>query len=202
VHALGTSECLEGVSIGSGKLWAVWCRAGFLGRSNRPHAVSCCQGGLTTLCRRSYRPGLSEQIFALCCIPVLHCCIGSGGVCFGSGGACICAGGAFCGAKALARWFALFVWALFCLRCVEPLPLPKGSETCPLQVILLFAFLWLSIANWGFFSFVSFLFFLLCYFMWVLSMHSTRGRLRTMCGSRAGGWSLPCVMSDWQRCVD
>jgi hypothetical protein len=23
-----------------------------------------------------------------------------------------------------------------------------------------------------------------------------------MCGSRAGGWSLPCVMSDWQRCVD
>jgi hypothetical protein len=26
--------------------------------------------------------------------------------------------------------------------------------------------------------------------------------LRTMCGSRTGGWSLPCVMSDWQRCVD
>jgi hypothetical protein len=23
-----------------------------------------------------------------------------------------------------------------------------------------------------------------------------------MCGSRTGGWSLPCVMSDWQRCVD
>jgi hypothetical protein len=38
--------------------------------------------------------------------------------------------------------------------------------------------------------------FLLCYFMWVLSMHSPRGRLRTMCGSRTGGWSLPCVMSD------
>jgi hypothetical protein len=28
-----------------------------------------------------------------------------------------------------------------CLRCVESLPLPKGSETCLLQVILLFAFL-------------------------------------------------------------
>jgi hypothetical protein len=28
----------------------------------------------------------------------------------------------------------------------EPLPLPKGSETCLLQVILLFAFVWLSIA--------------------------------------------------------
>jgi hypothetical protein len=26
--------------------------------------------------------------------------------------------------------------------------------------------------------------------------------LRTMCGSRTGGWSLPCVMSDCQRCVD
>jgi hypothetical protein len=34
----------------------------------------------------------------------------------------------------------------FCLGCVEPLPLPKGSEICLLQVILLFAFLWLSIA--------------------------------------------------------
>jgi hypothetical protein len=46
---------------------------------------------------------------------------------------------------------------LFCLGCVEPLPLPKGSETCLLQVILLFAFVWLSIACWSF-LFVSFLF--------------------------------------------
>jgi hypothetical protein len=30
----------------------------------------------------------------------------------------------------------------------------------------------------------------------VLSMHSTRGRLRTMCGSRTGGCSLPSVMGD------
>jgi hypothetical protein len=66
-----------------------------LGRSNRPQAVSCGAGGLTALSRRSNRPGLGEQIFALCCIPVLHCCIGSGGVCFGLGGACICAGGLF-----------------------------------------------------------------------------------------------------------
>jgi hypothetical protein len=29
----------------------------------------------------------------------------------------------------------------FCLGCVEPLPLPKGSETCHLQVISFFAFL-------------------------------------------------------------
>jgi hypothetical protein len=26
--------------------------------------------------------------------------------------------------------------------------------------------------------------------------------VRTMCGSRIGGWSLPGVMSDGQRCVD
>jgi hypothetical protein len=33
-------------------------------------------------------------------------------------------------------------------------------------------------------------------------MHSSRGRLRTMCGWRTSGWSLFGVMSDWQRCVD
>jgi hypothetical protein len=26
--------------------------------------------------------------------------------------------------------------------------------------------------------------------------------MKTMCGSWTGGWSHPCVMSDWQRCVD
>jgi hypothetical protein len=34
------------------------------------------------------------------------------------------------------------------------------------------------------------------YYMCVLSMHSSMGRLRTICGSRTGGWSLPGVMSD------
>jgi hypothetical protein len=38
--------------------------------------------------------------------------------------------------------------------------------------------------------------FLSGYYMCVLSMHSSRGRLRTMCVSRTGGWSLPGVMSD------
>jgi hypothetical protein len=36
----------------------------------------------------------------------------------------------------------------------------------------------------------------------VLSMHSSRGRLRIMCGLRIGGWSLPGVMSEWQCGVD
>jgi hypothetical protein len=87
--------------------------------------------------------------------------------------------------------------SIVCLGCVESLPMPKGSETCLLQVIFLFAISWLSIACWSFFLFVSFLFsFLSCYYMCVLSMHSSRGRLRTMCGSRTGGWSLPGVIGD------
>jgi hypothetical protein len=36
VHALGTWDCVEGVQIGSGIFLVVWCRAGLLGRSNRP----------------------------------------------------------------------------------------------------------------------------------------------------------------------
>jgi hypothetical protein len=183
VHALGTWECLEVAPIGSGKFWAVWCRAGLLGRSNRPQVVSCCEGGLTTLCRRSNRRWVWWAIFALCCIPVLHCCIVSEGVCSGSGGACICAGGALCGVRALVRWFALFVWAWFCLGCVEPLPLPKGSEICLLQVILLFAFLWLSIACWVFFLFVSFLFLFSC----VTSCGCCQ------CTHQGGDWG-PCVV--------
>jgi hypothetical protein len=80
-----------------------------MGRSKRPQAVRCVVGGLTAWARRSNRLGQSEQVFALCCIPVLHCCIGSGGVCFGSGGAWICAGGALCGVRVLVQLFALFV---------------------------------------------------------------------------------------------
>jgi hypothetical protein len=80
----------------------------------------------------------------------------------------------------------LFAWAWFCLGCVELLPLPKGSETCssssdlalclPLSFDCLLEFLFIH-----FFSF----YFLSGYYMCVLSMHSSKGRLRTMCGSRA-----------------
>jgi hypothetical protein len=53
----------------------------------------------------------------------------------------MCAGGALCGFSS----FGLVVCALF-------------LSTCLLQVILLFAFVWLSIACWSFFLFVSFIF--------------------------------------------
>jgi hypothetical protein len=59
------------------------------------------RGGLTAQGMRCNRPGQSEQVFALCCIPTLH-------YCFGSGGACICAGGVLCVVRALGWWFVLF----------------------------------------------------------------------------------------------
>jgi hypothetical protein len=107
------------------------------------------------------------------------------------------------GSSCMLWWFVLFAWAWFCLGCVEPLPLPKGSETCLLQVILLPFLSFRSLVAVSSFLFISFIFFLFSdYQMCVLLMYSSRGRLRTMCGSRTGGWSLPSVMSDWQRCVD
>jgi hypothetical protein len=57
-------------------------------------------------------------------------------------------------------WFVLFSRAWFCLGCVEPLPLPKGFETCLLQVILLFTFLgFRSLVGVSFYSFLLFFLF-------------------------------------------
>jgi hypothetical protein len=77
-----------------GSIWKVfqWVRAVF----EKFGAGPVSWGGLTTLCRRSNRPGQAEQNFALCCILMSNCYLVSGGVCFGSGRACICAGGALC----------------------------------------------------------------------------------------------------------
>jgi hypothetical protein len=66
-----------------GSVWKVFklVRANFeqFGAGPVSWSVLTAPGGQLR-CRRSNRPGLGEQIFALCCIPVLHCCIGSGGV--------------------------------------------------------------------------------------------------------------------------
>jgi hypothetical protein len=71
VHDWGTLEHLEGVQIGSGSFWKVWCRAGLLGRSNRPLVVKCQVGSRTAQCWRFNCPRQSEQDFAPCCIPTL-----------------------------------------------------------------------------------------------------------------------------------
>jgi hypothetical protein len=41
-----------------------------------------------------------------------------------------------------------------------------------------------------------------CWWKWIPFCNIKDAMLRTMCGSRTGGWSLPGVMSDWQHCVD
>jgi hypothetical protein len=86
--------------------------------------------------------GLTGQgwVVAAALFQVVFCMHSSRGSCSGSGGACMCAGELFVVFRALVWCFALFAWAVFCLRCVEPFPLRKGSETCLLQVIFLLAF--------------------------------------------------------------
>jgi hypothetical protein len=64
----------------------------------------------------------------------------------------------------------------FCLGCVEPLPLPKGvrdlSSSSDLALCLCLVFD--RLLEFIFVRFFSFSF-LSCYYMWVLSMHSSRG---------------------------
>jgi hypothetical protein len=115
----------------------------------------------------------------------------SGGVCICAGGALVCIGGLF---SLLEHGFVSDV-SSHC-PCVRGLRLVffKWSFSLPF-------FGCRSLVGVSFF--VSFIFpFLFDYQMCVLLMHSSRGRLRTMCGSRTGGRSLPGVMSDWQHCKD
>jgi hypothetical protein len=88
------------------------------------------------------------------------------------------------------------------LGCVEPLPIPKGSETWLLQVILLFAIPLAFNRLLEFFSrFFSFPF-LFGYQNVCVVNASIKWEIERLCGSRIGGRSLPGVMSDWQRGVD
>jgi hypothetical protein len=159
-------------------------------------AVRSQRGGLTAHGMRSNRPRQSELVFALCCIPLLHCCTGSGGVFFGPGGACICAGGLFV-------LFELWIGGLCSLlehgfvsdmssRC----PCLRGLRLVLLQVILLFAFPLAFDRLLEFLLDVSFLFLSLVTDHVCCQCTNQGGRLRTMCGSRTGGWSLPGMMSD------
>jgi hypothetical protein len=144
---------LEGFQVVSSHFWALVCTGltGWGHRSNRSECWTC-----SHVAHRSdlwcWRVWLVRA--ELLQLPCFKWCL----ACIGSGGACMSAGGVLYGFRALVWWFALFAWACYCLGCVEPLPLPKGFETCLLQVIFLFAFVWLSIACWSFFLFISFLF--------------------------------------------
>jgi hypothetical protein len=99
-----------------------------MGRSNLPGRGHMTRGGLTGLCRRFNRPMQCE----LGLLPVMHFQVtflhalvqGSLHRCRGS--SCVFFGSWPC---VLLVVFALCL-SMFCLGCVEPLPLPKGSETC------------------------------------------------------------------------
>jgi hypothetical protein len=110
------------------------------------------------------------ELLQLPCFKWCLACIRPGGVALVQGELACVQGELLVVFRALVWWFALFASALFCLGCVEPLLMPKGSETCLLQVILLFAFVWLSIACWSFFfSFLFFFFSLLLVYVGVVN---------------------------------
>jgi hypothetical protein len=123
---------------------------------------------------------------------VVFCMHSSSGSCIGSGGAYMCAGGALCGFSSFGLVVCSICSSFVLSRMCRAVALAKGvrdlSSSSVLALCLCLAF--------DRFLFVSFIFLYSCYFKWVLSMHSSRGRLRTKCGSRTGGWSLPGVMSD------
>jgi hypothetical protein len=56
-------------------------------------------------------------------------------------------------------WYLLFAGACFVSNVSSRCPCLRGPRLVLLQVILLFAFLWLSITCWSFLLLVSFLFF-------------------------------------------
>jgi hypothetical protein len=171
---------------------------GLTGQSAGPvHMLST---GVTGGGDRSDQPDLSWCSYSI--FIKWFACIGSGGVALVQG-ELACVQGELCVVFKL--WFGglcSLVEQSFVLDVPSRYPCLRGLR------LVFFKWSW-SLPFFGFrslvgVSFYSFLFFFfsLGFYMCVLSMHSSRGRLRTMCGSRTGGWSLPSVMSDWKRCVD
>jgi hypothetical protein len=108
----------------------------------------------------------------------------------------MCAGGALCGFRALVGDLRSLLEHSFVSDVSGRCPCLRGPRLVFFKLSFSLHFLAFDhLLEFLFIRFFSFSF-LLCYYLWVLSMHSSRGGLRTMCGSRTGGWSLPGVMSD------
>jgi len=93
--------------------------------------------------------------------------------------------------------FSAFSWGImcFCLSCVESLLLSLGTETSHFERSCACLFIWLlDLLDELYFHFLLLVLFETKNLCWVLSMHSSRRRLRTN-----GGY--PWMMSDWQRCM-
>jgi hypothetical protein len=143
-----------------------------LGRSNHPKKVRSHRGDLTALGMRSIRPGQSEQVFIICCIPM---CIATlvQGECAPAQGELACVQGKLF--VLLELWICglcLFLEHDFFSDVSSRCPCLRGTRLVLLQVILLFAFSWLSIACWSF-------------SLAVIAL--IKGEIEDLCGSRTGG---------------
>jgi hypothetical protein len=179
------------------------------------HRSDCCSSQvLGDLAHRSDRCGWpvwpfqskAEAATLFCKVVCIHWFRGS---CIGSGGVALVQGELACVQGELFVVFELWIIGLCYL--LEHGFVSDVSSRCPcLRGSRLVFFKWScflpffgfrSLVGVSFSRFFSFLFLLITKTC-VLSMHSSRGRLRAMCGSRTGGWSLPSVMNDWQHGVD
>jgi hypothetical protein len=158
VHDLGTWELLEGVQSGSAIFGEVFAGRSH-GRSNLLEGSHMTRGGLTGLCRRFNRPMQCELglLFVMHFhVTLLHALV-LGEFAYVQGELLF---------EFLARglvcfwWFLLFASACFVSDVSSRCPCLRGPRLVLLQVILLFAFLWLSITccNFSFSSFFSSLF--------------------------------------------
>jgi hypothetical protein len=181
IHALATmgrwlcKKCywmyLEGFRVVSSHLWALvvprWSSAWLVeGTVLTSVGVRTCAMWCTGLTGEVYWIQNWAGTAILFCENV--CMHSSRGSCIGSGGACMCVVGALFGFRGLDWLFVLFAWACFCLGCLELLPLPKGTETFLIQVILFFAFI---LAFDHLFEFLCLVLFIFLYMMCVFSMH-------------------------------
>jgi hypothetical protein len=112
----------------------------------------------------------------------------------------MCAGGALCGFSSFGLVVCALCFSVVLSRMCRAIAIAYGvrdlssSGDISLCLCLTFdhflKFLFIHLFS---FSFLS------GYYMCVLSMDSSRGRFRTMCGSRTGGWSLPGVIEGSKR---
>ena len=120
--------------------------------------------------------------------------------CICSGGVCICAGGAPLVCLSFVLCGVLFVSFVFVSAVLSRCPCLRGPRLGLASELVFSLFFGFGSLVGGLCSWLFSFPFSLCWLLWVLSMHSSRGRLRTRCVRRpVEGRSL--VMSDWQRCV-
>jgi hypothetical protein len=128
---------------------------------------------------------------------MLHYCIGSGECALAQGELAYLQG-------ELLVLFELWIGGLcsllehgFCLGCVEPLPLPKGSDSCSSSSDHALC-LSLAFDRLLEFLFIHFLFFCFSPRLQIMCVVNAliKGQIEDHVWSRTGGWSLPGVMSD------